>query len=229
MLAVVDARAPKSGLRKLEQEFDVVPFLTKGLTYEEVAGHPDIFLFQSGETIVYARNTPDYVCVALSQSGASLVQSVEMSGHALHDSTRFNCCATESYWFHKAGYAASEIVPLLETKIFVPLPQAYARCSMSAISDHCILTSDAGVGKALASNGIEAMFVDPFEIVLPGFKYGFFGGTNGWVDGKIYFLGNILKHAWGVAVDAYLSRHGIEVVCLCDGFLYDGGGIFFVE
>ena len=230
MLAILDARAPKSAIDMLGRDFRTVLFETAGQTYAEVSGHPDIFLFQNGQDFVAAANTPSLVLHALrNESSVRLVVSERHAGTSLSESTYFNTCATQNYWFHKQGHASSEVSHLLRDKIFVSLPQAYTRCSTSALSDDCIISSDAGVCTSLQAAGLLPMYVQPEGIQLPGFRYGFFGGTNGWTDRKMYFLGNIFEHSWGRSLELFLSSFGIEPVCLCNGKLYDGGGIFFAE
>lgn len=228
MLAIVDARAPHSALESLRDEFETILFNTSEQTYVEVAGHPDIFMFQHERTIIAASNTPKSVLDAIRRSRSELIVSSLMVGKQLIDSTFFNCCVTESYWMHKPAYSAPEVTEFCRSKTFIALPQAYARCSTIAISDSCIISSDMGVCKALIRVGIQPLYVDPNEITLPGFRYGFIGGTCGRVGEKLYFLGNIRAHGWGAVLDSYLSRHGIEPICLCNSKLYDGGGIFFV-
>jgi len=49
----------------------------------------------------------------------------------------------------------------------------------------------------------------------------------GATDNKLFFLGNILKHKDGKALDKYLSALGKQVICLGNDYLYDGGGLFF--
>ncbi len=228
MIAIVDARAPRAAIERLGQEFETVLFQTHDQTYSEVSGHPDIFMFQHGRTIIAAPNTPSGILGAVRRSGAELIVSQSAAGALLSDSTYFNCCATESFWMHKPACAAPEVAQLCIGKTFVALPQAYTRCTTAALSDRCIISSDAGVCTALSRSGLQPLLIDPSEISLPGFRYGFFGGTCGWVGAKLYFLGNIREHSWGAALDTFLSMHGIEPVCLCNGKLYDGGGVFFV-
>lgn len=228
MLAIVDARAPRAAIVRLEQEFETVLFQSHGLTYPEVSGHPDIFMFQHGKTVIAASNTPSEVLDAVRRSDAELIVSLLSSGNQLADSTYFNSCATNTYWLHKARCAAPEVANFCMNKQFVSMPQAYMRCTTAAVSDNCIISSDAGVCAALSRSGIHSMYVDPSEISLPGFRYGFFGGTCGCTETKLFFLGNILEHTWGGELDTFLSLQGIEPVCLCNGKLYDGGGIFFI-
>ncbi|MDC0584361.1 hypothetical protein OAO55_01385 [Bacteroidales bacterium] len=228
MLSIVDHRAPKIAISNLEKQFDVVLFKTNNQTYNEVSGHPDIFIFQHKNTIIAAQNTPKYIIEKIEQTSAKLIISVLSSGKTLRNSTSFNCSATQHYWFHKTGYTAPEIIQHCKTKTFIQLPQAYSRCSTSFLSDNCIITSDPGVEKALKQAQLPAVLIDPSDITLPGFRYGFFGGTNGVIDNKVYFLGNILAHSWGKQVEEYLIHHEYEPVCLSNGKLYDGGGLFFV-
>ena len=92
-----------------------------------------------------------------------------------------------------------------------------------------IITSDKGIVKVLEKSQLEYFYFDPSEITIKDHKNGFIGGTMGAMDNKIFFLGNILKHTDGKALDKYITSLGKEVICLGNDYLYDGGGLFFVS
>ncbi len=99
---------------------------------------------------------------------------------------------------------------------------------MFAIENN-IITSDKGIVKVLEKSQIDYLYFDPSEITIKDHKNGFIGGTMGATDNKVFFLGNILKHKDGKALDKYIAALGKEVICLGNNYLYDGGGLFFVS
>ena len=110
----------------------------------------------------------------------------------------------------------------------VNIPQSYTRCSMFAIENN-IITSDKGIVKVLEKNDLEYFYFDPSDITIIDHKNGFIGGTMGATENKVFFLGNILKHKNGKALDKYLTKLDKEVICLGNDYLYDGGSIFFIS
>jgi hypothetical protein len=227
MLAIADSRAPHGCLEELAKEFSLHPFSAGQLTYPQVSGHPDIFMFQSNEKIICASNTPIELLAALRANGAEPLISAQGAGWDLVSSTRFNVCAADSYWVHKPGCAAPELAAALQAMRFIAAPQAYARCTSIAIGSAAIATSDMGVGKAAAAAGLDVFYASPHGISLPGYRYGFFGGTCGILGRTIYFLGSIYRHSWGHSFRQWAAGKGFGVKCLGSGPLYDGGGIFF--
>jgi hypothetical protein len=49
------------------------------------------------------------------------------------------------------------------------------------------------------------------------------------VNNKIFFNGNIDLHAEGLELRNYIENLGVEIISLSNNFLYDGGGIIFIE
>jgi len=115
-----------------------------------------------------------------------------------------------------------------EGKEFIPLPQAYTRCSLIHLCENNYITSDKGIEKVLLKKGFSCFYFHPGEIRIPGHNNGFIGGTAGVWRKRIFFNGNIELHADGQRLKEHLLNLGLEIICLSDEYLYDGGCIFFV-
>ena len=76
---------------------------------------------------------------------------------------------------HEEAKAAADSTIL--TKIHVK--QGYTRCSLLPVDDRSFITSDAGIAKTLAEHDTDVLLIHPGHIHLPGFDYGFIGGTGG--------------------------------------------------
>ena len=73
------------------------------------------------------------------------------------------------------------------------------------------------------------MYIASGGISLPPYGTGFIGGASG-VDGDtVYFTGDIMTHPDGARITDALSSRGAKCVSLCDGGLFDVGGIKFIE
>jgi len=81
----------------------------------------------------------------------------------------------------------------------------------------------------LENNKMDYFYFDPKAINIVDHKYGFIGGTIGEMEDKLFFLGNILKHKDGSRLRDYITANQKQVICLGNDYLYDGGGLFFVE
>ena len=229
MYAIIDQRAPlkvKKNLEKYTQ--DIFEFSSDAITYNSIAGHPDIFMFQDAHQLIIAPNTPKEFIHFLDEKTVHYSFGIHPVGKSLDTSVLYNCLSTQKYFFCKKGKPDLTIEKWCSLKQLVNIPQSYARCSMFAIGNN-IITSDKGIVKVLEKSEIAYFYFDPSAIAIEDHKNGFIGGTMGAADDKVFFLGNILKHTDGKALDTYMAMLGKEVICLGNGYLYDGGGLFFVS
>lgn len=229
MYAIIDQRAPlkvKKNLKKYTN--DIFEFSSDEITYNSIAGHPDIFMFQDVHKLILAPNTPKELITFLDKKAVNYSFGIHPVGKNLDTSVLYNCLSTQKYFFCKKGKPDVSIQKWCSLKQLVNIPQSYARCSMFAIENN-IITSDKGIVKVLEKSQIDYLYFDPSEITIKDHKNGFIGGTMGATDNKVFFLGNILKHKDGKALDKYIAALGKEVICLGNNHLYDGGGLFFVS
>lgn len=230
MYAIIDKRCSKEIKTNLLKYVDgIFEFSSKGITYNSISGHPDIFMFQEGKKIIIAPNSPKDFIQFLTSNKIEYSVGVKSVGEELETSSTYNCLSTKSYVFYKAGIPEESIVNHCNKKKIINLPQAYVRCSMYNITENKFVTSDRGIEKILSDNALDYFYFNPAEIQIKDHKYGFIGGTMGKIDNKIFFLGNVLKHEYGNDLYNYINSSGLEVVCLGTDYLYDGGGIFFIE
>ena len=148
-------------------------------------------------------------------------------GKNLNNSTQYNCIVTELLVIHKKEFTDSIIIQNTINKHFIPIPQAYTRCSLTALNDKNYITSDEGIRKTLLKNGFNVLHINPKQIILPGFKNGFYGGTNGVFENKLYQIGKIENPLERKTLNSFLKNNSIRLIELYDGALYDAGGIFF--
>ncbi|WP_111708513.1 DUF6873 family GME fold protein [Lutibacter citreus] len=229
MYAIIDKRTPldvKNNLAKYTN--DIFEFSSKGITYNSISGHPDIFIFQDEKGLVLAPNTPKSLIEFLNNKAINYSFGIKNVGENLDDSVLYNCLTSEKHFFCKKNKPDVSIQQRSSQKTLINLPQAFARCSMFVIKDK-VVTSDKGILNVLKKNVIDYFYFDPSEIKIKDHKNGFIGGTMGSINNKVFFLGNILKHHDGEALYKFISNQGKDVICLGNDYLYDGGSIFFVS
>lgn len=229
-LAVVDARSDEGIVERLHDfAEEVFLFRSEGITYESISCHPDIFIYQNHDDVVLASNTPQPLLDKLQTLNIPYRLGNSSIGEVLRNSCYYNCVATDHAFFHREGFSDEVVLTLNKPKRVVSLPQSYTRCSMLALNNESFITSDAGIAKVLRREGYEVFFFDPRDIHIPVHAYGFLGGTCGKLGNQLLFMGNPLRHKDGAALCRFVEAHGVEVVALSDGYLYDGGGLFFFE
>ena len=227
MWAIIDSRAPKEAINNLSKSFDVFEFSSDDITYKEVSGHPDIFIFQDDDKLIIAPNSPADLINFLDKQNANYSFGKKEVGTELDNSTQYNCIATDNLILHKKGHTDGVILKHSKNKKLVELPQAYTRCSLTMINERNYITSDKGVEKSLLKEGLNVLEINTNSILLPGYPYGFFGGTNGIYNDIFYLIGSLKHHQQGEDIKKFLITNKLDIVELYDGPLYDGGGIFF--
>ncbi len=225
---IIDARAPQMAINLLAQEFTVVPFRTQGITYEAISCHPDVFLFQYNGKLIVAPNIPQEYKDFFQNNNIDYSEGSTTIDETLHNSVAYNCVATSEFLFHKNGMTDLKILQHCNSKHFICLPQAYARCSMIALNNRAIITSDKGIAHALEQHKFDVCYIDPHEIMLPPYPYGFIGGCMGIRGTTIYIIGSLSHISNGEKLRQFAKKHEYTVVELYSGKLYDGGGIFFL-
>jgi hypothetical protein len=229
MFAIIDSRSSKKAINKLKEYIDdVFAFQTDGITGNSISGHPDIFIYQGKNQLVVAPNSPVDLFEYLNNHNIAYLRGDREVGHEIDNSVQYNCLSTSQFLFHKSGYTDTAILEINKDKEFMPLPQAYTRCSLVHLCEDNYLTSDRGVEKMLLQNGFSCFYFNPEEITIRDHKNGFIGGAVGIWGKRIFFNGNIELHADGPRLKEHLLKLNIDIVNLSDEYLYDGGCIFFV-
>lgn len=229
MLIVIDKRIPEEAKKRLSNFGNLVEFSTRNITYPAISGHPDIFLFQTSESLICAPNFPESYITLFRENGVNFRFGSQPIGSLFPETAFYNCLASDDYLFHKTGHSDKQILEQCEQLTFIDLPQAYTRCSLIALTPKVFITSDKGIEKALKTNQIEVHYFSPKEIILPEMPHGFIGGALGVHAGKLFVLGNPDFHSWGSEFKNLIKQEGLELISLYDGPFFDGGGIFFLE
>jgi hypothetical protein len=229
MFAIIDSRSQNDVVNNLREYVEALfEFETCGITRNSMSGHPDIFIYQDNNQLVIAPNAPVELFEFLNNHNLTYVRGKRDVGDELYNSVQYNCLSTPDYVFHKPGYTDPAILEINKAKEFIPLPQAYTRCSLVRLCEDNYLTSDKGIEKVLIGKGLSCFYFNPEEITIRDHDNGFIGGAVGIRDKRIFFNGNVELHADGQRLKEHLLNLGLEIVNLSDEYLYDGGCIFFV-
>ena len=230
MFAIIDKRASKEVKDNLKLYVtDVFEFSSEGITYNSISGHPDIFMFQDGKTLLLAPNSPADLIAFLHEHQIAFKLGKQQVGECLLESSRYNCLATESHYFLRKGFTDEVVLEYCKDKVAVCLPQSYVRCSLFNLDAHHFMTSDKGIFKSLQKHRFDTCYFNPCQIKIKDHAYGFLGGTVGKMGNTLFFMGDLLRHTDGEKLQKYINQNNQEVVCLGSDYLYDGGGLFFLE
>jgi hypothetical protein len=122
------------------------------------------------------------------------------------------------------------LLGLGERKI-IHVNQGYTKCSVCVVDERSIITSDFGIAAAARQNGLDVLTIRQGYIELPGFEFGFIGGSA-WKlsEHALAFTGRLDDHPDKDRILDYLTARVIEPVFLTDGPIFDiGSAIPIIE
>jgi hypothetical protein len=227
MLILVDKKIPSQALKKLSGYGQVVLFETKGITYDAISGHPDVFFCQTPDLLIVAPNTPQKYINIFEDNNVKFTFGNNPIGAKYPHTACYNALVTDKYVIHSTDKTDKKVLELSKPKEVINVTQGYTRCNCVNVKG-MYFTSDMGIYKALQELCLRVTYVNPTNIILPGFENGFFGGCCGVLDNVLFICGdlNFLKQA---DLKKILKDSEIEFVELYNGQLYDIGGILFLK
>ena len=228
MLIIADARLPLETLRKLRNWGNLFGFSSRGIVYDSISGHPDVFLCQTPDAVVVAPNAPDELKAALQLNRITTLEGSFEVGNRYPHSARYNAWVGDNLLVHKLTNTDSAIMQICHDFEHLNVAQAYTRCNLVEVKG-LFITSDKGIEKAISGIGREVFYIDPRCIVLPGQKNGFIGGCMGYWQHQLFLAGSVRHFPEGPNLKKALVSRNVQLVELYDGPLFDGGAIMFLS
>ncbi|MDP4175456.1 MAG: hypothetical protein Q8933_15890 [Bacteroidota bacterium] len=232
MLILVDAKLPEAAKTRLSLFGELIELKTTGITYEAISGHPDIFFFQNTQNnrVIAAANLPNEYSSILRANGIGFESGETIVGKTYPETAHYNAVISKSYFIHNKKITESRILnSLSESTQIISVKQGYTRCSLLPLKDDCFICSDHGIYKTLKEIAAKVLYVDPKEVILPGFSHGFFGGACGIHENMVFISGSLKCIKDGDKVRDFLKWMDYEIIELYDGPLFDVGSILFLR
>lgn len=208
--------------------------------YDAVSSHADIYLCPLSCGLVVAQEQYALMLEQLvdqSENRSSelneLVYTIGSSplGFEYPENVKYNAVQMGKHFIHNIKYTDKLLLDMakrLKLNI-IPVKQGYTKCNMVVLDDQSAITSDAGLAKALISNGIDVLTITPGHVRLKGFPYGFLGGTSGRVGDEILFNGNLSAHPDYVAIKAFIKGKSLKIKDFEEYPLEDIGSILQIN
>lgn len=195
-----------------------------------LSGHTDLSIFYPGG---------DWILLAPFLKGNKFAHQLEEMGFitAFADivqqekypfDAQLNAFRVGTRLIYNKKVTAKEIVDKLTSDRGVRLlsgRQGYAGCSVCAVDDNSIITSDGGIAELCIADGMDVLKICSGGFVLDGFESGFIGGCTFKLSSDILaFTGKIDKHPAREKILSFLKAHNVEAVFLTDLPAFDIGG-----
>ncbi len=234
--AIVDERIPIAAKRRLAAlGFKVVELPPSPDLPPPMASHPDMLIFKDEDRIItntdYCEKYP-YIFSDIREfaNRTEMTFADEKFGGEYPFDAIFNALVIGKYAFVKEDTVSRALKEYFKSNgtETVNVNQGYPACTVLAFGNNAV-TADEGMAKALASKGIAVTLIENGNISLPPYAYGFIGGASGVIGDKVYFIGNYRTHKNADDIDSAIRSAGFTPISLCEGELFDGGRIIFVE
>jgi hypothetical protein len=225
---LADMRIPGEALEALTSFGNVVPFSTSCITYESVACHPDIFIFNAGKNSIVAPNLPETILSRIVSSGVPVSHGETPVGSKYPESAVYNAVITEYFLIHNFRITDPVINSAAGDREMIHVSQGYTRCTTLPLKENHFITSDEGIFRTLKRYGLYVIYFKPANIILPGAKHGFFGGACSIFEDRVMINGNLNHLGEGDEVRKLLTDLKYDVIELYDGPLFDSGTLVFL-
>ena len=191
-----------------------------------IASHPDMLVFPTRDCIL---THADYIGAlpALPLPVHGIGQRV--GGQYPHD-VLLNAARIGGFLVCRPDAVADEILQYAKQNglTLLPVRQGYAKCNLCAVSEHAAITEDASICKALQSAGVDVLYLEPGQVALPGYPYGFIGGASGSDGTHVFFCGDLTAHPKGELIAAFCQKHQKKPISLAGHALTDTGSLLFI-
>jgi len=200
---------------------------------KRISSHTDLSVFHFGNELIYAapylRSTT--FAERLYSMGVRLSYPEITQGEKYPHDTQLNACPVGQALFYSPGISADEIVDHYSYYELIPVKQAYCGCSICVVDSESIITADNAIAAAAKAHNIDALLISPGNIELPGFKYGFIGGSAFKISSDcMAFTGQLDALDDRDRILAFLRERGISAKFITNLPIFDiGNGIIITE
>ena len=225
---IIDYRSSDLEVSRLEKITDTILLSPKcASTYEAIDGHPDIqFVPLDTSTLLINKDIPNDFIQSLKSNNIDVLYSTNIIYGSYPTNIILNAVNLDSYFIHNLNFTDKTLLNHVKHKTLIDVKQGYTKCSTAVVSNTALITSDPSIMKSIKNTDLDALYIPPGDIILPGFDYGFIGGTCGLIDNNVLaFFGSLDRYEHKDDIYAFLKKHKVEPYFLNDSKLIDRGSI----
>ena len=230
MLIIIDHSLPLSIKNRLSKYGDLIEFETTNIVYKAISGHPDIFFCKTPDNLILAPNLPEKYINILKKENIQYIIGSKNLGSFYPETSYYNALITLKYIFHNLKFTDSKILQTQIDKIPINVNQSYTRCNLISLNENNLITSDFGIYKKLSIiKELNVYYIEPSNIVLPGYKNGFFGGCCGIYKNNLFITGSLSHIVNYREVYNFIELNKFNLIELSENKLFDCGSILFLD
>jgi len=216
-----------------ELGFNLIPLPDNPFIDARLSSHADLSVFSFENTLFaakYLENTE--FCRFLQKNSIKFTFIEENQGEKYPNDAQLNICLLGRKFIYNPRTASLKVIEHLRThgREGIECKQGYTRCSVCAVDENSIITSDAGIAGKCRRSNLDVLEISPGHIELQGFDYGFIGGASIKLSNDILaFTGTLSEHPQYKIIEGYIKSKGLEVIYLTDLPAFDIGSAIIIK
>ena len=223
-----------SGYRELETALNelgikVICIADNDGIAQPVRAHVDMSAYYCGNgKLIISKNIFDSCDTEMFPSGTMLRCSNAAQGDKYPLDIGLNACEVGDTIFCSVENTDAAILECAQKrgKKLINVRQGYAKCSVCVLDEKHIITADKSIAEAAQNAGIEVLLIEPGFFELPGYDYGFIGGSCFKCSADVIaFTGRLDGHSNKESILKFVKNLGIKVVYLTNKRCFDVGSI----
>ncbi len=225
---LIDRRYKDVAEKKWGSKFEIVPSPRLKHLSEPVSCHPDLSLCRIGNTYIAEKTVYEYYKTMLPGINIICGETI-LRSHYPFD-IAYNVLISGKIAFANFQYTDSVVKRELIKQNFklVNINQGYANCAAAEFGGN-VITADASLLKKCAQHNVSALEIEPGDVALSGYNYGFIGGASGFAYGRLFFFGDVGKHKNFEKIKRFAERNGVKIHDMKDFPLTDVGTIIGID
>lgn len=199
---------------------------------KEVACHADMHCLHVCSDKLFVLKDDENLYKQLNMHSIDYTYSIKAPFPKYPNDIMLNCAVINNFLFGNLEFTDSGVKEYCHKNSIntVNINQGYAKCSTAIISKSAIITSDDTVYSSAAKNGFDVLKIKKGHIELPGYNYGFIGGSCGKISkDTLAFCGKIENHPSYKDIKAFAENYGIYLLSLSNNQLLDIGGMLPIK
>lgn len=229
-VAIVDYRASEHVINSIKKyNIGIIKTIKCDDILEPVNGHPDMVLHPIDyNTVVVAPNVYEYYNEMLKSFRIKVIKGGKTLSRNYPEDIAYNVARIGKYAIHNLNYTDEILRYYLQKSDidFIHVNQGYSKCSMACIDEFKAVASDTIIYNTIINLGYDCMYVNPQNIILHGFNYGFIGGSLGLINqNTILATGHFKKLQDGKKLTKFIANSNKVLDIVANEALIDLGTI----
>ncbi len=192
-----------------------------------VRSHADMLCCPVGDTLVVEPTLYEGLVRAYSGLEAFMVRGQTVLRDKYPGNIAYNVAFIGAYAVHNTCHTDPVLKACIDAAGYkwIHVNQGYSNCMILPVGARSLITSDSGVEEALRAYGMEVLLIEPGEIDLPGYNYGFIGGAAMCIEETIVFFGRLDAHPHKESIRNFIEDRAHAIIEIGANDLVDIGSV----